>query len=436
MFDWMDDVSTDTASFDDQSGPYIPEASDCIRCGLCISLCPTYKLFHIEEESPRSRIRTIDKIINDKGSPTADELGYLNNCTQCRACETICPSQMAYGQLFDQAREKLSSNQALKQNTHFLAPLGFKLIERKKLFTMVTVLLAGYQKIGLSTLLRKTPLLRLFKLDKAEALLPEVTTQTLTDNYYPTSQEFRGTVALFTGCISEHFDQKTLLASIKVLNTIGFTVLIPKTQGCCGALHQHQGQSHIADQLATNNINVFNTLTVDAIIYTSSACGLMLKEYELKDSLAIDKFNVPLMDITEFLCMHWPEGLKLNDAALSGKSVSVHEPCSQRNVSKVSEKKHQYVYSLLEKIPGLSVQALKDNQICCGAGGIHCLTHPEIAEPLRTIKLDYFQQSKADYLVTTNIGCSLHLNSGLTSNKTVASNKVIHPVVLIAEQIK
>ncbi|MEI8208291.1 MAG: (Fe-S)-binding protein [Methylococcales bacterium] len=236
-------------------------------------------------------------------------------------------------------------------------------------------------------------------------------------------------MALFTGCISEHFDQKTLQASIKVLNALGFTVLVPKQQGCCGALHQHQGQSQIADQLATHNINVFNTLAIDAIIYTASACGLMLKEYDKKDSLAINKFNVPLLDITEFLCMHWPEGLKLNDAALSGKSVAVHEPCSQRNVSKVSEKKHQYVYSLLEKVTGLNVQPLPDNQLCCGSGGVHCLTHPEIAEPLRVIKLDHFKKSQADYLATTNIGCSLHLNSGL------ALNKVIHPVVLIAELI-
>jgi glycolate oxidase iron-sulfur subunit len=443
MFDWMDDVSADDAALYDQSGPYIPEASDCMRCGLCISLCPTYKLFQIEEESPRSRIRTLDKIINDKGLISTEDLEHLNNCTQCRACETICPSQMAYGQLFNQARETLLSSQASKQSTHFLAPLGFKLIERKNLFSMVTVLLAGYQKSGLAILIRKTPLLRLLKLDKAEALLPEVTLQNLSDHYYPTSQAFKGTVALFTGCISEHFDQKTLLASIKVLNALGFTVLVPKQQGCCGALHQHQGQSHIADQLAINNINVFNKLPVDAIIYTASACGLMLKEYELKDALAIDKFNVPLLDITEFLCLHWPEELKLNEAALSGKSVAVHEPCSQRNVSKVSEKKHQYVYSLLEKITGLNVQPLPDNQTCCGAGGVHCLTHPEVAEPLRAIKLGHFQKSNADYLVTTNIGCSLHLKSGLAlkntsipSNGASTLNKVYHPVSLIAELLK
>ncbi|MEI8210111.1 MAG: (Fe-S)-binding protein, partial [Methylococcales bacterium] len=140
MFDWMDDITTDDALYDqsNQSGLYIPEASDCMRCGLCISGCPTYTLFQLEAESPRSRIRTLDKIINDKGLISTEELEHLNNCTQCHTCETICPSQMAFGQLFNQAREKLLSSQTSKLGTHFLAPLGYKLIEHKNLFLMVT----------------------------------------------------------------------------------------------------------------------------------------------------------------------------------------------------------------------------------------------------------------------------------------------------------
>ncbi len=423
MFDW-EDLNNDDTSFNTQSGPYIPEASDCMRCGLCISLCPTYKVSPIEAETPRSRIRTIDKIINETAIPSAEEILHLNNCTQCRACETICPSQMAYGQLFDQAREMLYSSEPSKLNSHFLAQLGFKLIENKKLFSKAIKLIAAYQKSGLASLVRKTALLRLLKCDGAEALLPEVSLELLKE-IYPTSQTLKGTVTLFTGCLSAAFDIKTVKATIKVLNAIGYSVLIPHQQGCCGALHQHQGQGKAADVLAINNMNVFNALEVDAIIYTSSACGLMLKE----------NFNAPLFDITEFLCKHWPAELKLNNSTLIDKSIAVHEPCSQRNVSKVSEKKHDAVYELLAKIPSLNVQALADNQTCCGAGGVHCLTHPEIAEPLRTIKLKHFQESEADYLVTTNIGCSLHLNNGLYTDKAPTDNAVIHPVVLLAELI-
>ncbi len=86
-----------------------------------------------------------------------------------------------------------------------------------------------------------------------------------------------------------------------------------------------------------------------------------------------------------------------------------------------------HVYTLLEKIPEITVIPLPDNQICCGAGGVHMLTHPDIADPLRNAKLAHFEQAQADLLVSTNIGCALHLNAG------PARNKVVHPVVLLAE---
>ena len=105
----------------------------------------------------------------------------------------------------------------------------------------------------------------------------------------------------------------------------------------------------------------------------------------------------------------------------------MHEPCSQRNATPVLGNRHQHVYALLEKIPGITVIPLPENQICCGAGGVHMLTHPEIADPLRNVKLAHFEQSRADLLVSTNIGCALHLNAGS------AQNKVVHPVVLLVE---
>ena len=142
-----------------------------------------------------------------------------------------------------------------------------------------TVIIRLYQKTGLQFLLRKTGLLRVFKLDKAESLMPEADISNLAERY-PTDKQHRGNVALFTGCISDHFDRKTLLASIKLLNVIGFDVLVPKEQTCCGAIHQHQGNTAIADKMAALNTDVFNSLDVEAIIYTASGCGLMLNEYE------------------------------------------------------------------------------------------------------------------------------------------------------------
>ena len=278
MFDFIDDYQGDNVSYP-QNGLYIPDASDCMRCGLCISVCPTYKLFGIEAETPRSRVRTIDKILNSDSVVSSEELKHLNNCTQCRACETLCPSKMAYGHLFDLAREHRFQAEAPERRGNLLSAIGFKLIEHKALLYAATVMVGIYQKTGLPFLVRKTGLLRVFKLDKAESLMPEVAIGKLAGRY-PTGKQHRGNVGLFTGCISDHFDRKTLLASIKLLNAIGFDVLVPNEQTCCGAIHQHQGNTAIAGKMAALNTDVFNSLDVDAIIYTASGCGLMLNEYK------------------------------------------------------------------------------------------------------------------------------------------------------------
>jgi glycolate oxidase iron-sulfur subunit len=349
---------------------------------------------------------------------------------------------MAYGRLFDLAREQRFQAEASDRRGTLLSVMGFKLIEHKALLNAAAVLMRWYQKSGLQLLLRKSGLLRVFTLDKAESLMPEVAISKLAERY-PTNKQRRGNVALFTGCISEHFDRKTLLASIQLLNVIGFDVLVPKGQTCCGAIHQHQGNTAIAGKMAVLNTGVFNSLDVEAIITTASGCGLMLNEYEQAngdESGNTLRFGSPLFDITEFLNLNWPDDISLKECHADARKIAVHEPCSQRNVpfssrslgtrelgSKGVRNRHQHVYALLEKIPEITVIPLPDNQICCGAGGVHMLTHPEIAEPLRDTKLAHFEQSQADLLVSTNIGCALHLNAG------PARNKVVHPVVMLAE---
>ncbi|MFZ2171952.1 MAG: (Fe-S)-binding protein, partial [Methylococcaceae bacterium] len=432
MFDFIDDYPGDNAVYA-QDGSYIPDATECMRCGLCISVCPTYKLAQIEAETPRSRVRTIDKIINGSTTVSGEELVHLNNCTQCRACETVCPSKMAYGHLFDSAREKRFQAGAPERQSNLLDTIGFKLIEHKPLLYAVSVLIRLYQKSKIQFVLRKTGLLRLFKLEKAESLMPEADISNLAERY-PAGKKRRGNVALFTGCFSDHFDRKTLLASIKLLNVIGFDVLIPNAQTCCGAIHRHQGDTAVADKMAAINTGVFNSLDVEAIIYTASGCGLMLNEYEQDngdDASELKRFGAGLFDITEFLNLHWPDGISLkkrqSNAAHGNRKVAVHEPCGQRNATRALENRHQHVYELLGKIPEMTVIPLPDNQFCCGAGGVHMLTHPEIADPLRNAKLAHFEQSNADLLVSTNIACAMHLNAG------PALNKIVHPVVLLAE---
>lgn len=409
MFDFMD-MSYDEPGEPIGSGLYIPDAAECMRCGICVSSCPTFRLFQVDEETPRRRIRTISKILVENQPISADERRHLDNCVQCRACETVCPSRMAYGQLFDQAQAQL------KVNPGWLAKLAFKLIENKEWLRRLMPLLAIYLKSGLQKPLRSTGLLKKLHLAEAEALLGKPALQALADSY-PTSVTKRGRVALFTGCIAEHFDRETLLAAIKLLNAIGYEVLVPPQQGCCGAIHQHNGQT--AAGLIDNNIAVFNALDVDAVLHTATGCGAMLSEYQ-NDEEAGQLFRQRLYDISDFLLKNWPNDLQLTPSKLK---VAVHEPCSQRNVLK----NQQTVYALLQKIPGLSIVALADNPICCGAGGSYMLTHPDNAGQLRALKRQIITDSSADLVVSGNFGCGVYLNAD--------EGRVEHPLLLLARHL-
>ncbi len=404
MFDFMD-MEFNESEMTGSSDFYIPQASECLRCGQCVSGCPTFRLFQIDEETPRRRIRTISKILVEDSPVSAEELNHLNNCVQCRACETSCPSKMAYGQLFDSAQKKLQTP------VNLLAKIAFYFIEHKKQRAWLMPFLNGYLTLGLRKPLQRLTILKKFGLANAEALLSKPALKSLVE-YYATPRVSRGNVALFTGCVAEHFDRETLDSAIQLLNANGFNVQIPKAQSCCGAIHQHNGQS--ATPLIENNLAVFNALNIDAIVYVATGCGAMLSDYEDTD------FKQKLFDINDFLLANWSENLKLKSSNLD---VAVHEPCSGRNILK----NQQNVYALLQKIPDLNFKALVDNHICCGSGGSYMLTHPENAAQLRNLKHQIIDDAKVDFVVSSNFGCAIFLNSD--------KNTVKHPLVLLAQQL-
>lgn len=410
MFDFMD-MGFDETEPVSLSGPYIPDASECMRCGMCVSACPTFRLYQVDEETPRRRIRTISKLLVENQSISTEEKNHLNNCLQCRACETVCPSRMAYGQLFDQAQFQL------KKSPQGLAKLALWLISAKSWRVRFMPLLALYLKSGLQKPLRFSGLLKKLGLAETEALLDKPALQPL-KAMYPARPTKRGNVALFTGCIAEQFDRITLLAAIRLINAIGYDVLVPQAQGCCGAIHQHNGQA--AENLIAQNIKVFNDLDVDAVIHTATGCGAMLSEYSGNNGAA-EIFRHRLWDIHEFVLTHWPEDLQLEPLNIK---VAVHEPCSQRNVLKNTKT----LYALLQKIPGLNVIPLPDNQTCCGAGGSYMLTHPDNAERLRAMKRQAIVEASADVVVSANYGCAVFLKQ--------PKLPVVHPISLLENQLK
>lgn len=410
MYEWMDTNFEDTDIV--ASHPYIPDATECLRCGLCVSGCPTFRLFQIDEQTPRRRLRTLSKILHDQQPIDALEREQLDDCLQCRACENICPSRMAYGELFDQAQAQL------KPKLNWLAKIAFWLIEHKQWRMKLMPLLSVYLLLGLKQRLQSNVVLKQLGLANVNTLLSKPALKQL-QAHYPTEQIKRGQVALFTGCITEVFDRETLLAAIKLLNFVGYDVLIPRQQNCCGAIHQHNGQT--ASYLINKNIKVFNSLEVDAVLYNDSGCGAMLSEYKGSDKQQGDFFRQHLLSVSDFLLTHWPDNLQLLPANFN---IAVHEPCSQRNVLK----NQKTVYTLLQKIPNLNIVTLPDNHLCCGAGGSYMLTHPENAQQLRTMKQLTIDAVSVDYVISSNFGCACFLNAE-------ADKKVFHLLWLLAKQL-
>lgn len=415
MYDYFESESGDR-TLPSEGGPYIPDASECMRCGLCVSRCPTFKLFQTHQETPRARLRTIDKILVAGETVGDEERVHLDNCLQCLACEAVCPARMAYSELFNSAQARLTE----KRRSGLAASAAFKIIESKALRRVLLPLIAAYIASGLQTLLRRSGILARLNLAEADALSTKPALSELAV-FYPALRESLGKVGLFTGCVSDHFDRKTLQSAIVLITAIGYDVLIPREQTCCGAIHQHNGRQDTASDLFRRNILVFNVLDVDAVIFTSTGCGAMLSEYPQDDRDGLE-FQARLCDINDFLQRHWPENLSLK-AVVS--RVAVHEPCSQRN----SLKNQHSVYALLQKIPGLTIEPLTDNHLCCGSGGAYMLTHPENAERLRDMKRQAIESAAPDVVVSANFGCAMYLNAA-TPDTAV---KVVHPLKLLAD---
>ena len=379
--------------------------------------CPTYTLSLNENESPRGRISLIQAISAGQLKPSDTLLSHLDHCLQCRRCECICPSQVQYGTIIQRARNELAS---LKPATSVLGQLGLWLIEKPQRRSLLHWLLRTYQQSGMQWLLRKTALLKLLRLNVLEAHLPEIQKSINVDSKKTVSQKKR--IALFTGCMQPLFDSQAIASAHKLLTQLGYDVVIPEHQVCCGALHTTQGQAEKTLQLLKQNAEAFNQADCEKVLYLSTGCGAFIHEQkEYPDSFS------PFQEITDFLNQD-ASFANLKFKPLQSK-VAVHLPCSQKNVLK----QNNVAVQLLQHIPQITLLDLEQSG-CCGAGGTTMISHPEIADKVRQPLLESIEQNDCAMVVTTNPGCQLHLRHGFNSQQSEVN--VIHPVTLLAQQLE
>ena len=388
------------------------QADTCVKCGLCLPHCPTYRQTEDEAESPRGRIALIQGWLS--GAIPGDERlhGHLNRCLQCGACEKACPSLVPFVNMMDQARAQRTDAlpQAKRQLRRWVA-------DRLAHPSALHRLLRLYQRSGLRALTRASGLLRMTGLTKLEQLGADLAQPAAaTPDAAPLT---RGTILIYSGCVGRHLDAGAHAAAIRVLQHLGYSVELPRGDHCCGALHRHDGFEEAAEKLLDASRACFARAEQPPVLGLASACTAELRRNPELASV--------VRDASRFLAdLDWPEALR--PRPYDGR-VLVHIPCSQANLLGDPGA----AVDLLRLIPGLEPVELTDHPFCCGAAGAYLLREAEMAQRLLDDKLTAIRDCGANTLVTTNTGCAAHLRSGI--EQAGLSIQVCHPVELLARQL-
>lgn len=405
------------------------EAARCVACGLCLPHCPTYTLLRDEAESPRGRLALMLALARDNLPPSAKLELHLARCLDCRACEKVCPSNVGYGMALDAARALLGSRRATDaETTNRAVTLVQWLAEKPARMRILGKFLRLYQWSGLQWLLRKSRLLRLAGLGGLDGAIPKLAPAKKFTGVTPARGKTKARITLFTGCQADMADGPVLAAAVRLLTRLGYEVRVPPEQGCCGALHLHDGRAAKAVELMQRNIAALANGS-DVIVSVSSGCAAMLGEYgKYMDDETAKRFSGRIMDINRFLAgMDWPEDLVFQPLP---RRIAVHTPCTAVNVLRQEEDPCK----LLQRIPGAEIIPLPENNVCCGAAGTYHMTQGAIAKQLRAPKIGHLQRLVPDILVTSNSGCATFLAAGL--REAGLAVEVVHPVVLLEKQLQ
>jgi glycolate oxidase iron-sulfur subunit len=414
----------------DPGGELRALASDCVHCGFCLPACPTYQLWGEEMDSPRGRIHLITQIL-DTGEGTAAAASHFDRCLGCMACVPACPSGVRYDRLIEAARGW--SEDEPGPGPHVLPPRSrrdramraaiFATFPYPRRLRALLAPLRAAQRTGLDRLvLRSSALGRLAPEVAAALAVAPRGTGPRPAGVLPGRVSARGprraVVGMLTGCVQSVFFPRVNEATARVLAAEGCDVVIPRGQGCCGALSGHSGRHGEAVSFARRTIEVFEQAGVDAIVVNAAGCGSAMKEYT--DLLAADPawsgrataISARVRDFSEFLADLGPAAPR----AELPLTVAYHDACHLGHAQRITAQPRE----LLRGIPGLTLTEIADGGTCCGSAGIYNLVQPEAAAELGARKASNVRATSADLLVSANPGCALQISRALAADGTAA----------------
>jgi len=385
------------------------DLDSCVTCGLCLPVCPTFRLTGDETASPRGRLTAISAVA--RGGIGVDERfnEITRFCLQCRACETVCPSLVPFGSIIEAARAESVAQVPQRQDAVRRFALGTAL-GSPFVMRAATLKAAALQRMGL---LKVLPIVggATAGLRKLPLPLPSARGGSWGDRD-------ADRVVLFTGCLADVWFNDIHKATIEVLLAAGYRVDAPDTQTCCGALAGHSGFEAEARALAEDNIEGLADAPV--IVVNVAGCGTHLKEYGRYDD-AGESLARRTADVTEIVAEAIEDG-RLPTLPPNGKTVVVQDPCHLEHGQGISDQPR-----IILAAAGYEVVDADPGGLCCGAAGLYQIDHPETSEALGIAKAEAVAATGVTLVASANAGCEMQLRRYLDGGF-----EVLHPIEIYA----
>ena len=365
----------------------------CVHCGFCTATCPTYQLLGDELDGPRGRIYLIKQVLEGE-IPTRKTQLHLDRCLTCRNCETTCPSGVQYGHLIDIGR-KLVDERVER-------PMGEKAVRWALKEGLPSPLFAPAMAVG----------------QAVRGLLPASLKNKIPTKQsagaLPTRSHARQ-VLMLEGCVQPAMSPNINSATARVLDAAGVQVVVAKKAGCCGAVKFHLNDHDGGKAEMRRNIDAWWPHVengVESIVMNASGCGSMVKDYGhvLRDDPAYatkaERISAMTRDLSELL----PDLVEVLRGKVSAKSgqIAFHPPCTLQHGQQLRGGVEKHLGALGFNIKTASCEA----HLCCGSAGTYSVLQPKIAYELRDRKLGNLSEMKPEVIVSANIGCITHLQSG------------------------
>jgi glycolate oxidase iron-sulfur subunit len=368
----------------------------CVHCGFCTATCPTYQLVGDELDGPRGRIYLIKQVL--EGAPaTSKTRDHLDRCLTCRSCETTCPSGVRYGRLADIGRHVVEV-QVPRTGTDRLLRLALRtVLPRPALFGPLLRAARTIKPLLPAALARKVP--------PPRRAGPR-----------PAARHARRMLVL-EGCVQPALAPDINAAATRVLDRLGVSLVPAAQAGCCGAVTHHLNEPAEALDQMRRNIDAWWPAIeagAEAIVVTASGCTAMVRDYAalLADDPAYAqraaRVTALSRDLSEVVAAELSRpGAALPPRPAPGQRVAFHAPCTLQHALRL----RGVVEPMLTAL-GVELTEVPDAHLCCGSAGTYSILQPALSQALLARKVDALESGAPLSILTANIGCLGHLQSG------------------------